>query len=250
MNDDLERAAQAVREAQRIAAFTGAGISAESGIPTYRGEGGMWSKYDPDKYANIHYFQQDPSYYWNFFKEVRYPVLAEAKPNEAHFVLARLEAAGKLKAVITQNIDGLHQEAGSRKVIELHGNTRRFVCTGCRKEYSLEAVHGLLQSALPPCCQACGEVIRPDVVLFGEALPPRALQEAMQQAQDCDLMLSVGSSLVVYPAAQVPVMAKEAGATLIIVNLGETPLDRIADFTFDAKAGETLSRLEAGLGGA
>jgi len=141
----IEKLGKWVAESQNIVVFTGAGVSAESGIPTYRGKDGYWEKYDPEKYANINYFNQDPSYYWNFFKEVRYPVLKTAKPNLAHKSIAELETLGKIKSVITQNIDGLHKEAGSKKVLELHGNTRTFSCLECKAEFNMDQVNEFLK---------------------------------------------------------------------------------------------------------
>jgi long-chain acyl-CoA synthetase len=227
-------------EASRIAAFTGAGVSAESGIPTYRGENGLWTKYDPGKFASIIYFRKDPAYYWNFFKNVRLPMLKSARPGPTHLALARLEAAGRLTAVITQNIDGLHQMAGSRRVLELHGNSRRFVCTKCPARYSIERIEELLTTQLCPICEKCGALLRPDVVFFGECLPEDVLVEAFEVAGGCDLMLALGSSLVVHPAAAVPMAAKERGARLVIINKGGTPLDVIADVVLDAAAGDSL----------
>jgi NAD-dependent deacetylase len=226
-----------------IVAFTGAGVSEESGIPTYRGSGGFWTKYDPDKYASVNYFYQDPSYYWSFFRDTRGPLIHDAKPNPAHHALSEMEKQGLLKAVITQNIDGLHQAAGSKNVIELHGSTRRFYCIECRKRFTLKEAESALKVTLPPLCNACGGVLRPDVVFFGEMLPPGALEKAFSLTGECSLFLVVGSSLVVYPAAQVPVVAKQAGAKLAVVNKDPTPMDHQADWVFHQKAGTLLPKL-------
>lgn len=226
-----------------VVAFTGSGISEESGISTYRGEGGFWRKYDPSKYASVDYFEKDPSYYWSFFRDTRGPLLHEAKPNPAHETLAELEKRGKVTAVITQNIDGLHQAAGSKKVIELHGSSHRFYCRECRKTYSLSEAEEALERELPPLCLDCKGVLRPDVVFFGEMLPPHALEEAFDLAAKSPLLLVVGSSLVVYPAAQVPLVAKSAGAHLAIINQEPTALDYIADWTIAGKAGQILPLL-------
>jgi NAD-dependent deacetylase len=230
-------------QATRIVAFTGAGISAESGIPTYRGDEGVWNRYDPDKYANIDYFNHDPAYYWRFFQEVRAPVLHRAKPNPGHQALARMERRGALRAVITQNIDGLHQMAGSERVLELHGNTRRIACLKCRRIYDLDAVTRLLASGIPPVCSACRGVLKPEVVFFGEALPQAVLAEAMQEAMTCDLFLAVGSSLVVQPAASLPVHAKQNRAKLVIINKQATPLDSMADLVIRDSASTVLGEL-------
>jgi len=231
-----------IRDATDIVAFSGAGLSAESGIPTYRGAGGLWNEYDPDKYANIDYFMHDPSYYWRFFRDVRYPILKDAKPNEGHVALAKMEGQGKCKSVITQNIDGLHVEAGQKRVIELHGNTRRFYCMNCSDSLNLSEAHELVGRELPPKC-SCGGLIRPDVVFFGESLPQEALEEASRASLECDVFIVLGSSLVVQPAAQLPVLAKRRGAQLIIINIGETPLEGMADLVFDENASVILSQL-------
>ena len=226
-----------------IVAFTGAGVSAESGIPTYRGTGGFWTKYDPDKYASIDYFERDPSYYWSFFRDTRLNLLRHPKPNPAHRTLAELEARGHLRAVITQNIDGLHQAAGSRRVIELHGSSHKFHCLNCRKLFTLEEVETELRRRLPPRCDACAGLLRPDIVFFGEMLPPDALQEANILASEASLLLVVGSSLVVYPAAQIPLVAKNCGARLAIINDEPTPADHLAEWVLLGKAGEILPEL-------
>ncbi len=243
---DMDEYLQALKNAVRrggVVAFTGAGISEESGIPTYRGSGGFWTKYDPDKYASVNYFYQDPSYYWSFFRDTRGPLIHNALPNPAHKALAEMEKRGYLTAVITQNIDGLHQAAGSKKVIELHGSTRKFYCIGCKKRFTLQQAEAALDKNLPPLCDACGEVIRPDVVFFGEKLPAGALEEAFSLAGECSLLLVVGSSLVVYPAAQVPSVARQAGAKLAVVNKDPTPMDEQADWVFHQKAGILLPEL-------
>ena len=241
MDEKVAKLGDMIAGASRIVAFTGAGISAESGIPTYRGEGGMWTKYDPSIYANIDYFMRDPSYYWSFFHDVRYDVLRKARPNPAHMALAELEKRGKLTAVITQNIDGLHQLAGSGNVLELHGNTRNIYCLGCGARYTIDDVHEMLKKSNPPPCPRCSGMLRPDVVFFGESLPEDTLARATEESENCDLMLAVGSSLVVYPAAWLPERAKKSGAGLAIINRGPTPLDSIADIVVDASAGEVLS---------
>jgi NAD-dependent deacetylase len=226
-----------------VVAFTGAGVSEESGIPTYRGAGGFWTKYDPNKYASIDYFESDPSYYWSFFRDTRGPLLHQAKPNPAHQTLAALEQKGKLLAVITQNIDGLHQAAGSRRVIELHGSSRKFHCMNCRAPYSLEETERALEDALPPHCTGCDGILRPGVVFFGEMLPAGAMEEAFDFARKASLLMVVGSSLVIYPAAQVPAVAKSSGARLAIINDEPTPMDDLADWVIPGKAVKILPQL-------
>lgn len=243
MMDIIKAVASEIRDSQHAVVFTGAGISAESGVPTYRGEGGLWTKYDPKLYANIYHFHKDPSYYWNFFREVRYPQLKNVKPNKAHLALAEIEAAGNLKTVITQNIDGLHQEAGSLSVIELHGTTRVIYCLDCSRQYSMDEVFARLEIETPPLCSACKGKLRPAVVFFGEALNPQVLSRAFKEARKCDFLLAVGSSLVVNPAAEIPLRAKQNGATLAIINKERTPLDDLADYVIHDAAGEALPQI-------
>jgi NAD-dependent deacetylase len=243
----IEKLGKWVKESQNIVIFTGAGVSAESGIPTYRGQGGYWDKYDPEKYANINYFHKDPSYYWSFFKEVRAPVLKKAKPNLAHESIATLEALGKIKSVITQNIDGLHKKAGSKNILELHGNTRMFSCLECNAEYRLDQVNKLLEKSLPPECDKCSGLIRPQVILFGESLDPIILSRAETDSTQCDLFIAAGSSLVVQPAASLPIIAKNNGAKLAIINIDPTPLDSIADLVINISASEVFSKIVQGI---
>jgi NAD-dependent deacetylase len=230
-----------IADSRYLVAFTGAGISAESGIPTYRDAGGLWQRYDPAKYADISYFHRDPSYYWRFFGDVRKPMLEQARPNAAHLALARLEVDGPLKAVITQNIDGLHQRAGSRQVVELHGNASRISCYSCGEPATLKRVYELLEQANPPTCDTCGGVLKPEIVFFGEVPPETAMADAESHSIDCDLFVVIGSSLVVYPAAQYPVVAKQNGARLVIINKEPTPLDGVADLVYHRSASEVLS---------
>jgi NAD-dependent deacetylase len=232
-----------VDESNNIVVFTGAGISAESGIPTYRGKGGYWDKYDPDKYANINYFNQDPSYYWNFFKDVRSPVLRKAKPNIIHKCIAKLESSGKVRSIITQNIDGLHKEAGSKNILELHGNTRMFSCMKCYFQFNFHQINALLEKKNPPECTECNSLIRPNVILFGEALNPDILSRAQLDSSCADLFIAAGSSLLVQPASLLPVMAKENGAKLVIVNLDPTPLDAISDLIINISASRVFSKI-------
>jgi NAD-dependent deacetylase len=236
-----------IMKSQHVVALTGAGISSESGIPTYRGAGGLWTKYDPDRYANIHYFKEDPSYYWSFFRDVRYPMLKSVVPNKAHLALAEMEQTGYMQTVITQNIDGLHQEAGSTSVIELHGTTRIITCTNCGEEYPMEVVFPILDEEIPPLCQECQGVLRPAVIFFGEPLNPDVIVRAYEEADCCDFLLVVGSSLVVYPAADLPVTAKQHGAGLAIINKDPTPMDHLADYVFHEEAGTVLPRIVSNL---
>ncbi|MGD9345292.1 MAG: NAD-dependent deacylase [Candidatus Aminicenantes bacterium] len=243
MEESYKAIAADIRRAKRAVAFTGAGISSESGIPTYRGTGGLWSKYDPDRYANIHYFKKDPSYYWSFFRDVRYPTLKEVLPNKAHLALAEMERMGYMQTVITQNIDGLHQAAGSSSVIELHGTTRIITCMNCSEEYPMEDVYPILEEEIPPLCRECQGVLRPSVIFFGESLKPGVIGRAYEESDGCDLFLVVGSSLVVYPAANLPVTAKGKGARLAIINTDPTPMDQMADYVLREEAGTALPKI-------
>ncbi|TET70359.1 MAG: NAD-dependent protein deacylase [Candidatus Aminicenantes bacterium] len=243
MRDIIKAIASDIKTSKHVVIFTGAGISVESGIPAYRGEKGLWNKYDPNIYANITYFLQDPSYYWNFFREVRYPMLKKVKPNKAHLALAELETVGNLKTVITQNIDGLHQDAGSSSVIELHGTTRTIYCLNCSQEYSMDEVFSMLEAQIPPLCSECKGKLRPAVVFFGESLNSQILRLAFEEAENCDFLLAVGSSLVVHPAADIPRMAKQRGAFLAIINIEKTPLDTTADYVINDEAGKILPQI-------
>jgi len=239
----LEHAAELIAAARKGVAFTGAGVSAESGIRTFRGEGGLWRQYDPFKVSSIDYFLEDPSAYWSVSKE-RYETYRQARPNPGHVALAAMEEAGILAAVVTQNTDGLHLQAGSTNVIELHGSGRTVACLDCGAREPREDVQARLEREMPPRCKTCGGIhMKPTVVFFGEAMPPVAVERAFDAARGCDLMLVIGSSLVVYPAAGVPVTAAEAGAPLVIVNAEPTPLDEMAAAVIRGRSGEVLPRL-------
>jgi NAD-dependent deacetylase len=243
MNDALGTISSGIKNSNYAVAFTGAGISAECGIPTYRGNDGLWKKYDPSLYANISYFLQDPSYYWNFFREVRYPLLKKAEPGTVHRALAELEAAGNLRTIITQNIDGLHQEAGSSSVIELHGTTKVIFCMNCSNRYSMEEAYALLKDRCPPLCTECHGNLRPAVVFFGEALDPQVLCAAFRETERCDFLLVLGSSLVVHPAAEIPMAVKQKEGFLAIINKERTALDHLADVVIHEEAGRVLPQI-------
>jgi NAD-dependent deacetylase len=240
---ELERAAEVIRSARHGMAFTGAGISAESGIPHFRGPGGLWERYDPYQVASIEQFHADPSVYWSYSKNHR---RIGAQPNPAHLALTRLEQGEFIESVVTQNTDGLHQRAGSRRVIELHGSSATVECLGCSSRFPRTEIDRLNLERCPPSCPACASAyLKPTVVFFGEPLPVEALAGAQAAAVQADIVLVVGSSLVVYPAASLPRIALEHGARLLIVNAEETPYDALAEVTLKGKAGEILPRLAA-----
>jgi NAD-dependent deacetylase len=229
----------ALRESKLSIALTGAGVSVESGIPDFRSPGGLWERFPPEEYATIDAFRADPERFWRFFLELA-KVAAGARPNPAHRALARLEALGRLAAVVTQNVDGLHQAAGSRRVIELHGGPNALVCLECGARRGVE----LASLRAAPRCE-CGAILKPDVILFGELLPARALAEAEDLARRCDVLLVVGTSAVVYPAAGIPEIAFRAGATICQLDLEANDLThggRVRWFV-EGRAGETLPRL-------
>lgn len=239
MEQELREVARILAGSRSTIALTGAGASVDSGIPAFRGAQGLWEKYDPMEFASIEAFRADPAKVWGMLKEMEALVLG-ARPNPIHYALAELEQMDRLEMVVTQNIDGLHQAAGSRVVIEFHGSGRRLVCLDCRRQVSRGEL-GL--DELPPRC-ACGGVIKPDVVFFGEPIPERAALIASAAAQNCQAMLVVATSAVVAPASHLPLIAKQAGAKVIEVNLEPTPLTGyVADHSLHAPAEQTLPRL-------
>jgi NAD-dependent deacetylase len=241
--DAVDRAADLLAGARHGLAMTGAGVSAESGIPTFRGDGGLWTKYDPVKVSSIDSFLADPASYWRVSKERGRAALA-AKPNAGHVALARLEAAGRIEAVVTQNTDGLHRDAGSARVVELHGSGREVECLDCGRREPRADVQARLDEEMPPRCRHCGGArLKPTVVLFGEAMPQAAIQEAFELALNSDVMLVVGTSLAVYPAADVPLTALRGGARMIVVNAEPTPFDRYAEVVIHGRSGEVLPEI-------
>ena len=239
----VQRAAELIGAARHGLAMTGAGVSAESGIPTFRGEGGLWTRYDPVKVASIEYFMADPSAYWTVSKD-RGRVALAARPNPGHHALAALEASGHLVAVVTQNTDGLHQDSGSSAVIEVHGSSRTVECLDCGNREPRSEVQARLDVEMPPRCKVCGGTfLKPTVVLFGEPLPQEAIQQALALARQADVMLVVGSSLVVRPAADIPLVAVRSGAQLIVINAEPTPFDALATVVIRGKSGEVLPEI-------
>ncbi len=217
--DIYRKAAHRISQSRYAVALTGAGISVESGIPDFRSAGGLWSRYDPMEFGHIDSFRADPGKVWKMLLDMD-KLLRDAKPNPAHGALAELERRGILKAVITQNVDSLHQKAGSRFVIEYHGHNRTLRCDGCGLRVNRESV---ALERIPPRC-ACGGPLRPDFVFFGEDIPPEAHARAVLAAESCDLMIVIGTSATVAPASQLPLMARQGGAFILEINPDATAL--------------------------
>jgi len=239
----VQRLADLLRAQQPCVVLTGAGISTESGIPDFRSAEGIWARYDPFEVAHVDALRRDPARVWEFYA-LRLEALAGAEPNDGHRALAELEERGLLRAVVTQNVDGLHQRAGSREVVEVHGSLREAVCTACGVRVPMAAA---LEQLPLPACHECGEVLKPGVVMFGELLPAAAIERAQQLAAEAGLLLVIGSSLEVHPVAALPGETLAAGGTVGIVNRGETPWDFHAEVVLDAGAGETLRGLASAL---
>jgi NAD-dependent protein deacetylase/lipoamidase len=239
MESVYEQVASLILHQQPCVALTGAGISAESGIPTFRSKGGLWEKFDPTVYASIEMFRTDPSKYWSIRGEFIRNCDAY-HPNAGHMALAELEAMGLLRHVITQNIDGLHRKAGSRSVTEIHGSLREILCVRCGREYRAPSI----PEGSPPLCE-CGGVLKPNTVLFGESLPPQALETAWRESGACRVMLVIGTSAVVQPAASLPYVAKEHGATVVEVNIERAFSG--ADYFLEGQAGKVMPKLVAEL---
>ena len=238
--------AELIRARQPCVVLTGAGVSTESGIPDFRSPTGLWAQFDPLEYGSIEAFRRDPVKVWSFYKP-RVAMLTEAQPNSAHVALAELEGLGYVRAVVTQNIDLLHERSGSREVVEVHGSIQTSTCPGCGGRYSLEQVLELLTDADAPACPSCGGILKPDVVFFGELLPPAAIDRAFELARAAQLLLVVGSALEVYPVAGLPLETIGAGGEIAIVNRGPTAFDGKASLRLDGSAGEILPAVAATL---
>jgi NAD-dependent deacetylase len=239
--------AELIRRRQPCVVLTGAGVSTESGIPDFRSPSGLWAQFDPLEYASLDAFRRDPLKVWGFYKP-RIGMLTGAEPNPAHLALAELERRGLVQAVVTQNIDLLHERAGSREVVEVHGSIRTASCPGCGERYPLDRVLELLAEDPAPACPACGEILKPDVVFFGELLSPDAIDRAYELARGAGLLLVVGSALEVFPVAGLPLETLGAGGELAIVNRGPTGFDREASLRIDGSAGEVLPEVVSVLG--
>jgi NAD-dependent deacetylase len=239
----VRRVAELLRDSQRAVVLTGAGISVPSGIPDFRSPGtGLWENVDPMEVAHIDAWRRDPDRFWSFYGE-RFASLTDKQPNEAHLAVAELERRGLVKAVITQNIDRLHRLAGTERLIEVHGSIDRSVCMECGGRVPIDRVVALLgEGEGAPECEACIAPLKPDVVLFGELLPERALADAQALAMDADLMLCVGSSLEVYPVAGLPAITRGGGGKLVLITQGPTPYDGDAEVKLD---GDVVTELRA-----
>lgn len=242
-DEEIQRARELVSKSDKIIALTGAGISVDSGIPDFRSEGGLWERYDPHEYATIESFNRNPLKFWTMGRELAETIL-QAEPNSAHRALTKLESSKKLIGIITQNIDNLHQAAGSKRIVELHGNYLRAHCTQCSKEYVGEEIHQrVVNGEIPPKCDECQGVLKSEAVLFGEPLPEKAMSEAVELCREADLMLVIGSSLTIYPAAFLPQLAKNAGAKIILINLEGINRDNVADIVIKGRATEVIPKL-------
>ena len=244
MKDKIERIAKKIKEGGKNVVFTGAGISTESGIPDYRSQGGIWDKFRPVYFDEFMSSKESRVEYWQRWGEL-YQEIARAEPNPAHMSLARLNDMGLLQAVVTQNIDGLHQVSGlpAEKIVELHGNTCRIRCMRCQKISPISKVQQRLKTGDPaPECE-CGGFLKPDTISFGQAMPAAEVEKSVTLSRKCDFFLIVGSTLVVQPAAQMPVYAKNNGAFLAIINLSDTPCDDICDVLIREKAGVVLQQI-------
>lgn len=237
---DIEELADVIAKSDCNVALTGAGVSTASGVRDFRGPQGIWRIIDPEKFE-IDYFLSNPDEVWNLFVE-HFNLREDVKPNPAHYALAELENMGLLCALITQNIDGLHQRAGSKNVIELHGNLRKAVCMSCGKEYDLAEVLSSFKGESPRC-KACGGLLKPDIIFFGEPLKSDVLTEAIRISKKSKVFLAIGTSLAVSPANQLPLYAKYSGAKLIIINEGPTELDYLADAKINERVEKVLPEL-------
>ncbi len=237
---DFREAVAWLRKSNYTTAFTGAGISVESGIPPFRGKGGLWSRYDP-MVLDTRYFHQHPAQSWAVIKEIFYDFFGKAKPNMAHHALANLEGKGLLKNIITQNIDNLHQEAGSQEVIEFHGTSHHLICTQCGRHFGIEEVS---MNSLPVKCDACGGLVKPDFIFFGEGIPRDAYEKSLDAARQAAVFLVIGTTGEIMPASQIPFLAKENGAKIIEVNTEPSKFtSTVTDIFLQGKATEVMQQL-------
>lgn len=240
MQEQIKKATEIIKASKFCIAFCGAGISIESGIPTFRGEGGIWNQYDPACLDIANYYR-NPVESWKLIKEIFYDSFGKAEPNPAHVALAELEQMKMLKAVITQNIDNLHHEAGSKNVFEFHGNSRTFVCTACETIFEKTEIN---LNARMPVCNKCNSLLKPNFIFFGEGIPEPAGSASFELAEKCDVILVIGTTGEVMPACNIPYVAKRNGATVIEINPGKSAYTgQITDIYLLGKAGEILPQL-------
>lgn len=236
----FQKAVELLGKSRFTTAFTGAGISVESGIPPFRGPEGLWSRYDPTV-LDIGYFHQNPLESWKVIKEIFYDFFGKANPNAAHFALAKMEEKGLLENIITQNIDNLHQQAGSREVYEFHGNSHSLVCTKCGKHFGIPDIRF---DKLPVLCDKCHGLVKPDFIFFGEGIPPQAYEKSLEAARRADVFLVIGTTGEIMPASQIPYLAKENDAKIIEVNTEpSTFTHQITDVFLQGKATEVMLKL-------
>ncbi len=250
MEEKINKVAEMIAASKKLVVFTGAGISTESGIPDFRGPDGLWTKVDPEDFTIGRFLRSGETRKKVWYYLVEGGLMTNAAPNRAHMAIAELEKMNKLSSVITQNIDNLHQRAGNdpKKVHELHGNMQWLVCLDCNERYSVETMRQKHPSPdFFPVCEKCQGLLKPDVVFFGEMLPQDTLMIAERESEQCDLFIVIGSSLVVYPAAYMPIYAKQSGAKIVIINMGQTGQDDIADVFINAPAGDIMIRIMARL---
>jgi len=251
MMDNIRLIVDLILSAEKIVIFTGAGVSTESGIPDFRSAGGIWSKYDPEDFTYQRFLASEPARekYWQMSTEFHLS-LKDVQPNAAHKAIVDLEKLGKLDCLITQNIDGLHQLAGTspEKVIELHGTARSVSCLECKKGYTREAVQAMISQGIKvPRCDQCQGLLKPDTISFGQSMPMAETDESYNRSARCDLFIVIGSSLVVQPAASMPLVAKDNGAKLVILNRDPTPYDHMADAAVHDSAGSTMAQILEGV---
>ncbi len=247
--DNIETVAAMIAGAKKVVVFTGAGFSTESSVPDFRGPQGVWSKFDPDELNLPNFLRSEDirEKYWQVHR-MFWETVKIAAPNAGHFAVTALHHLGKLDCVITQNTDGLHQKSGTpnEKVLELHGTMHWVDCLDCRQRYPRDYAHEkMLAGEKVPRCGKCHGILKPATVAYGQSMPERETRESEERSAGCDVFIAAGSSLVVYPAAQMPVIAKTGGAKLVIMNLTETPHDHYADIVIREKTGETLAKIVA-----
>ena len=239
--NNYKKAADIIKNSKFPVAFTGAGISVESGIPPFRGPTGLWSKYDP-KILDIDFFIQNPAESWKYIKEIFYDYMGNTQPNDAHKFLAWLENIGKLRGIITQNIDNLHQKAGSKNVIEFHGTASQMECIDCKRKFPSDSIS--LEN-LPPLCPECQGILKPDFVFFGEPIPPKAFEESIKLCENADCLIVVGTTGEIMPASQLPILAKQNGAKIIEINIEPSNYtNTITDIFLNDKATVASNKLK------